>query len=92
MPAIWVALMKTTIDIADDLFARSRKLARREGKTMRALVEEGLRLALQARSAEPAADFSFPTFGKGGLQAEFKAASWQALRDAIYATPGAPPP
>jgi len=59
--------MKTTIEIADDLFARSRKLADRQGITLRALVEEGLRLALKAHARGEASEFSLPTFGRGGL-------------------------
>lgn len=36
--------MKTTIDIADDLFERIQRLARKEKTTFRALAEAGLRL------------------------------------------------
>ena len=39
--------MKTTVEIGKDLFARSREVARREGTTLRALIEEGLRAALE---------------------------------------------
>ena len=39
--------MKTTIDIADDLISRARQIQKREDITLRALVEEGLRLALE---------------------------------------------
>jgi hypothetical protein len=35
--------MKTTIDISDPILREARKLATREGTTLRALVEEGLR-------------------------------------------------
>jgi hypothetical protein len=33
--------MKTTLDISDAILARAKKLAKREGTTVRALVEEG---------------------------------------------------
>lgn len=59
--------MKTTIEISDELLARSRKVADRHGLTLRALVEEGLRLALKARAAPEGRPFSLPTFGAGGL-------------------------
>jgi len=39
--------MKTTIDIADPLLDEARKLAAREGTTLRALVERGLRVRLE---------------------------------------------
>ena len=35
--------MKTTIDIADDLFGRVQRMARQEKTTFRSLTEEGLR-------------------------------------------------
>jgi hypothetical protein len=59
--------MKTTIEISDELFAQSRKFADRHGLTLRALVEEGLRLALKARAVSDGRTFSLPTFGTGGL-------------------------
>ena len=36
--------MKTTIDIADDLIGRAKLIQKRDAVTLRALVEEGLRL------------------------------------------------
>ena len=52
---IWVALhenmgshiMKTTIEIADDLFERAQRVARKEKTTFRSLTEQGLRLVLK---------------------------------------------
>lgn len=81
--------MKTTIDIADDLAARARAAAARDGETLRTLVEEGLRLALAAREAAPrSTPFALRTFaGKGnraGLHTEFDGAGWERLRDAAY--------
>jgi hypothetical protein len=57
--------MKTTIELPDDLIERSREIQKRDGTTLKALVEEGLRLAIQKR-AKPA-DFRFePVFGGHG--------------------------
>jgi len=47
--------MKTTIEVQDDLLERSKRLARQEGTTLRAVIEEGLQLALRARSEAPPA-------------------------------------
>jgi hypothetical protein len=44
--------MKTTIDIADDLVARAKIVQKRDDVTLRALVEEGLRLVLD-RHVQP---------------------------------------
>lgn len=46
--------MKTTIDIADALFAEAKAQAQKEGVTLRALVEEGLRDVLRRRGAAAA--------------------------------------
>jgi len=76
--------MKTTVDIADDLLKRSQQLAKREGSTLRAVLEEGLRLVLKDRRTPGSRPFRFPTFGKGGLNAEFGDADWEKIRTTIY--------
>ena len=76
--------MKTTVEISDDLYKRSQQLAKREGTTLRAVLEEGLRLALKARQASQPSAFAFPTFGHGGLNDEFRDAPWESIREAIY--------
>lgn len=49
--------MKVTIDIQDELLRRARRCAQRTGRTLRAVVADGLRLALakpQAPEKPPA--------------------------------------
>ena len=81
--------MKTTIDIADELFARSRTAAQRDGTTLRALVEEGLLLALQARNQKTPKPAAFPTHNGGGMTQEYQNAGWEAKRAIIYDEPEA---
>lgn len=57
--------MKTTIEIADELFNRARKRAQRDQTTLRALVEEGLRRVLRAPPETTTEPFEFPVFGGG---------------------------
>jgi hypothetical protein len=82
---IWVIWVKTTVEISDDLLKRTQRLAKREGTTLRAILEEGLRLALKARQARRRPEaFSFPTFGEDGLNEDFSQASWETIRETIY--------
>ncbi len=80
--------MKTTIEVSDDLLARSRAVARQEGTSLRALMEEGLRLALKARETRESEPFHMLTFGgddeAAGRTPEFRDASWEPIRDEIY--------
>ncbi len=76
--------MKTTIDIADDLLERARVHARRTGQPVRALVEEGLRLALD--QAPPPRPYRLSDLSVGNPEAKnpLETMSWQDLRDEIY--------
>ena len=76
--------MKTTIDIADDLFLRSKQVSRERGVTLRELVSEGLLYVIEKRSAETAHAIKAVTFKGNGLAPEFNHASWGAIRDAAY--------
>jgi hypothetical protein len=82
--------MKTTVEISEDLFARSREVVKREGTTLRNLIEEGLRAAL-ARREQVATPYHWPDLsvdGKG-LAPEIEEGGWEPLRDRIYAGRGA---
>ena len=76
--------MKTTIELPDRLVKQARQVARAEGATLRALVEEGLQHALRARERREKKGLDFPTFGGSGLTDAFRDADWTALRDEIY--------
>ena len=79
-----MAHMKTTIDIADDIFLRSKRLAREQGVTLRELLSEGLACALEKRAAKPATRVKAVTFKGKGLAPEFRQVSWGTIRDAAY--------
>lgn len=76
--------MKTTIDIADGLFLRSKQISRERGVTLRELLSEGLAYAVEKWSAMPAPRIKAVTFKGKGLAPEFRKASWNAIRDAAY--------
>ena len=76
--------MKTTIEIADDLFERAQGLARKEKTTFRALTENGLRLILKEKAAKPKKLPPLVTYGGSGLTDEFKDWNWDKIHDEIY--------
>jgi hypothetical protein len=84
IPKVRVTHMKTTIELPDDLLERGKAVARRENSTLKALIEEGLRLALRERTRKRAAQFSVQPFQGDGLSAEFDGAGWEKVRDEIY--------
>lgn len=61
--------MKTTLAISDDLIARSKIIQSRYSITFKALVEEGLRLAIEKRSTPTSYQFN-PVFGGQGWLTE----------------------
>jgi hypothetical protein len=78
-------IMKTTIEIADDLFERAQQMARKEKTTFRALTERGLRLVLDNGSrASPGQLPPLVTFRGHGRSKAFKHAAWEQIRDEIY--------
>jgi Arc/MetJ family transcription regulator len=77
--------MKTTIDLADPLLERAKRLAARDSTTLRELVEAGLRHVLKERAArkEPFVLRDARVQGRG-LSTEFAAAEWLEIRNASY--------
>jgi len=78
------AQMKTTIDLPDDLLERGKATARRENSTLKALIEEGLRMALRARARKRSTPFAVQPFEGDGLSAEFASAGWEEIREEVY--------
>ena len=83
-----MAHMKTTLDIHDDLLMRAKRHARATGRTLRAVVEDGLRMVLSAPSAHPS--FELPDLRVGDPEAAdpLERYSWPELRELIYGDPG----
>ncbi|MCP5519913.1 MAG: hypothetical protein H7A46_00025 [Verrucomicrobiales bacterium] len=82
--------MKTTIEIADDLFERTQRLAREQKTSFRALTEAGLRLVIAGKHlSKPAALPPLVTFDGSGPTDEFKQWNWDRIGDEIYRGRGA---
>jgi hypothetical protein len=80
--------MKTTIEIADPIMKEAKALARREGTTVRKLVERGLRLALAERRSQRAFMLRDLSVAGGGLQPDAAGRSWDELRALTYESRG----
>ncbi|MBA4387981.1 MAG: hypothetical protein C0404_08365 [Verrucomicrobia bacterium] len=76
--------MKTTIDIADNILIRSRNVARREHRTLRDMVEEGLTLVIDTKRSQKRVPVAPVTFKGKGLSSRFAHASWERIREAAY--------
>jgi hypothetical protein len=81
--------MKTTVEISDSLLREARRLAAREGITMRALVERGLHRVLVETEHRAPFKLRRASFKGKGLQTELDGASWDTLRDLVYKNRGA---
>ena len=76
--------MKTTIEIPNSLLKEARKLASKEGTTVRALVETGLRRVLSERKKKGTFKLRKASFKGRGLQPGVADASWERIREMAY--------
>lgn len=83
-----MGLMKTTLDIHDELLSRAKRHARDTGSTLRAVVEDGLRQVLDR--ADPTRKHVLPDLRVGDPAADdpLEQYSWPELRELIYGDPG----
>ena len=68
--------------------AEARKIANQEGTTIRALIEEGLRLTIDNRKRNRTFRLRKATFKGHGLQSDAAGASWEKLREMSYGDRG----
>lgn len=81
--------MKTTVDVQDDLLDQARRLAKRTGRPLRAVIEQGLRLALREAGRDQPYVLPDCSFGEPDAPDPLESLSWQDLRGEIYGSPGA---
>lgn len=77
-------LVKTTVEISDPLLREARKLAAREGVTLRTLVERGLRRIISDTGHAAPFKLRRASFKGKGVREELREASWDRLRDLAY--------
>jgi hypothetical protein len=81
--------MKTTIEIATPVLREAKRLARKEGVTLRVLVEEGLRTVVAARGARQGFHLKDAGFEGKGVRPGVEEGKWSEIRDVIYEGRGA---
>ncbi len=80
--------MKITLEIAEPPATEAKALARKQGVTLRELIEQGLKLALAQRKKPHALKLRDASVGGHGLQPTAETLSWEQLRALIYAGHG----
>jgi hypothetical protein len=79
-----MALMKTTVEISDPLLREARKLAAREGVTLRTIIERGLHRVITETKQGTPFKLRRASFKGKGLQPELRHASWERMRNLAY--------
>jgi hypothetical protein len=79
-----VAHMKTTVEIPDPVLSAARDLARREGTTVKSLIERGLRRELAEAEKEREFRLRRASFGGKGLRTDNQDVRWDRLRELAY--------
>jgi antitoxin component of RelBE/YafQ-DinJ toxin-antitoxin module len=79
-----VTHMKTTVEISDALLEEAKKVASREGATVRELIEQGLRQVISQRKQGRPFRLRKATFKGQGLSREAKELGWDRLRELAY--------
>ena len=79
-----MGVMKTTLDIHDDLLTRAKRHAQETRRPLRAVVEEGLRLVLSQETRSER--YVLPDLSYGGpeIHDPLAAYTWPEIRDIIY--------
>ncbi len=81
--------VKTTIEIQDALLAQAKRFAKRSRRSLRAVVEEGLRRVLTDAQAGPGYEVPDASVGDPDAVDPLESMSWQDLRAEIYGEPPA---
>ncbi|MEX2649434.1 MAG: DUF2191 domain-containing protein [Alphaproteobacteria bacterium] len=76
--------MKTTIDLPEPLLDEARRLAAKEGVTLKTLVERGLRHVVAAKARGMEFKLRDASFDGQGLQPGVENASWAEIRALAY--------
>jgi len=84
-----LCMRKTTIELSDALLRDAKRVALEERTSVKALIEQGLRLVVKERLRRRRFRLRQASFKGDGLVAGRSLQDWAAIRDQIYAERGA---
>lgn len=82
-------MRKTTVELSEGLLREAKKVALKERTTVKALIEQGLRLVVKERLRRGGFTLRPASFAGDGLVAGRSLQDWSAIRDQIYTERGA---
>jgi hypothetical protein len=82
-------MRKTTVELSDGLLRDAKKVALKERTTVKALIEQGLRLVVRDRLRRGGFSLRKASFAGDGLRSGRSLEDWAAIRDEIYVERGA---
>jgi hypothetical protein len=80
--------MKTTVELSDSLLQQAKRVALRERTTVKALIEQGLRLVVADRKHGAKFTLRNAAFRGDGLLSGRSLQDWAAIRDLVYSERG----
>lgn len=79
-----IHIVKTTIDLPDELAREAKAFASRKKITLRALIEQGIRQVLREDRAPGKFKLRDASVVGNGVQKEYEGADWVKIREAAY--------
>jgi hypothetical protein len=76
--------MKTTIEISDALLEAAKRHAKARGITLRAMVEEGLRVVLEEERRDDPFRLRDASVGGRGVRPEVQEGGWERIAELMY--------
>ena len=81
--------MKTTVELSEGLLRQAKQIAVKERTTVKALIEQGLRIVVADRKRRPRFTLRRAAFRGDGLVSGRSLQDWTAIRELVYAERGA---
>jgi hypothetical protein len=78
-----MGVVKTTVEITDALLEETERVASRQSRTLRELIEEGLRRSLDDRRKRKGFRLRRASYRGKGLQSGISP-EWERLRETVY--------